>query len=86
MNTILIMIATAAIFFIGIQVGYKLKENKNATDTPKVQKIEEQMQNDKTNKEYNAEKEDAENNERLNKIMRNLDNFNGTKEGQVDID
>ena len=83
MNTILIMIATAAIFFIGIQVGCNLKENKKIINAPKIEEIK---KNIPFTEEYKEEKKSKEEFIKLNKIMRNLDNFNGTKEGQVDID
>ena len=86
MNTILIMIATTAIFFIGIQVGYNLKEGKKIIDSPEIQKEEEKKQSDMEPTEETTEQNNKEEIERLNKIMRNLENFNGTKEGQVNID
>lgn len=86
MNTILIMIATTAIFFIGIQVGYNLKEGKKIIDSPEIQKEEEKKQSDMESTEETTEQNNREEIERLNKIMRNLDNFNGTEEGQVNID
>lgn len=85
MNTILIMIATTAIFFIGIQVGYNLRTDKKTTNTPKNQKEEEKMPNNEINTEETTEQNNREEIERLNKIMKNLENFNGTEEGQVDI-
>lgn len=85
MNTILIMTATAAIFFIGIQVGYKLRTDKKITNTLKVQKVEEKMSNNEIDTEETTEQINKEEIERLNKIMKNLENFNGTEEGQVDI-
>lgn len=85
MNTILIMIATTAIFFIGIQVGYNLRIDKKTTNTPKIQNEEEKMPNNEINTEETTEQIKNEEIERLNKIMKNLENFNGTDEGQVDI-
>ena len=82
MNTILIMIATTAIFFIGIQVGYKLKDDKKIINPPKIEEIK---KNIPLTKEYKEDKKNREEIERLNKIMKNLENFNGTEEGQVDI-
>lgn len=86
MNTVLIMIATTAIFFIGIQVGYNLKEGKKIIDSPEIQKEEEKKQSDMESTEETTEQNNREEIERLNKIMSNLDNFNGTGEGQVDVD
>ena len=83
MNIILIMIASTAIFFIGIQVGYNLKEKTKIIDRPKIEDIK---KNIPFAKEYKEDKENKEEITRLNKIMSNLDNFNGTKEGQVDVD
>ena len=83
MNTILIMIATTAIFFIGIQVGYKLKDDKKIINPPKIEEIK---KNIPLTKEYKEDKKNREEIERLNKIMKNLENFNGTEEGQVNID
>lgn len=83
MNTILIMIATTAIFFIGIQVGYKLKDDKKIINSPKIEEIK---KNIPLTKEYKEDKKNKEEIIRLNKIMSNLDNFNGTGEGQVDVD
>ena len=83
MNTILIMIATTAIFFIGIQVGSNLKENKKIINPPKIEEIK---KNIPLTKEYKEDKKNKEEIIRLNKIMSNLDNFNGTGEGQVDVD
>lgn len=83
MNTILIMIATTAIFFIGIQVGYKLKDDKKIINPPKIEEIK---KNIPFTEEYKEEKKSKEDIIKLNKIMSNIDNFNGTKEGQVDID
>lgn len=82
MDTILIMIATTAIFFMGIQVGYNLRgDNKNI---PKVQQ-EEKIPNNDIDTEETTEQIKKEEIERLNKIMKNLENFNGSEEGQVDI-
>ena len=83
MNTILIMIASTAIFFIGIQDGYNIKEKTKIIDRPKIEDIK---KNILFTKEYKEDKENKEEITRLNKIMSNLDNFNGTKEGQVDVD
>lgn len=83
MNTILIMIATTAIFFIGIQVGSNLKENKKIINPPKIEEIK---KNIPLTKEYKEDKKNKEEIIRLNKIMNNIDNFNGKKEGQVDVD
>lgn len=83
MNTILIMIATTAIFFIGIQVGYNLREGKKIINQPKIEEIK---KNIPITKEYKEEKKNKEEIIRLNKIMNNIDNFNGKKEGQVDVD
>ena len=85
MDTILVMIATTAIFFIGIKVGYKLKEDKKIIDSPEVQKEEENKQSNIASTEETTEQNNREEIERLNKIMKNLENFNGTEEGQVDI-
>ncbi len=85
MNIILIMIATAAIFFIGIRVGYNmgLKEYKTFSTGPKIQKLKRTIP---FTKEYKEEQKEKEEIIRLNKIMNNIDNFNGKKEGQVDVD
>ena len=83
MNTILIMIATTAIFFIGIQVGCNLKENKKIINVPKIEEIK---KNIPFTEEYREEKKSKEDIIKLNKIMSNIDNFNGTEEGQVDVD
>ena len=83
MNTILIMIASTAIFFIGIQVGYNLKEKTKIIDRPKIEDIK---KNIPFTKEYKEDKENKEEITRLNKIMSNLDNYNGTKEEKVDVD
>ena len=85
MNIILIMIATAAIFFIGIKVGYSmgLQEYKTFSTETKIQKLKRTIP---YTKEYKEEQKDKEEIIRLNKIMNNIDNFNGKKEGQVDVD
>ena len=83
MNTILIMIATTAIFFIGIQVGCNLKEDKKIINMPKIEEIK---KNIPFTDEYKQEQKEKEEIIRLNKIMNNIDNFNGKKEGQVNID
>ena len=83
MNTILIMIATTAIFFIGIQVGHKLREGEKIVNPPKIEEIK---KNIPLTKEYKEEKKNKEEIIKLNKIMNNIDNFNGKKEGQVDVD
>ena len=54
MNTILIMIASTAIFFIGIQVGYNLKEKTKIIDRPKIEDIK---KNILFTKEYKEDKE-----------------------------
>lgn len=82
MNTILIMIATTAIFFIGIQVGYNLREKAKIINQTKTEEIKENT----SIREDDVDKGRKEEIIRLNKIMSNLDNFNGTKDGQVDID
>lgn len=88
MNTILIMIATTAIFFIGIVVGYNLKENKKIINIPKKNNIKKIISSTEENKKEDDEKELENQKEiiRLNKIMSNVDNYNGRKEGQVEID
>lgn len=83
MNTILIMIATTAIFFIGIQVGCNIKENKKIINAPKIEEIK---KNIAFTEEYKEKKKSKEDVIRLNKIMSNLNNFDGTEEGQVDVD
>ena len=83
MNTILIMIATTAIFFIGIQVGCNLKEDRKIINMPKIEEIK---KNIPFTDEYKQNQKDKEEMIRLNKIMCNIDNFNGKKDGQVNID
>ena len=55
MDTILTMIATAAIFFIGIQVGHNMKEDQKPITIPKVKEIK---KNIPFTKEHNAEQND----------------------------
>lgn len=83
MNTILIMIASTAIFFIGIQVGHNMKEDQKPITIPKVKEIK---KNIPFTKEHKAEQKDKEEITRLNTILNNIDNFNGKKEGQVEVE
>lgn len=83
MNTILIMIVTTAIFFIGIQVGRNLKKDEKTINMPKIEEIK---RNIPFTEEYKQNQKERENIIKLNKIMNNVDNFNGKKEGQVYID
>ena len=77
MDTILTMIATAAIFFIGIQVGHNMKEDQKPITIPKVKEIKKNIPFTKEHKEEIT---------RLNTILNNIDNFNGKKEGQVEVE
>lgn len=86
MNTILIMIATTAIFFIGIKTGYNLNENKQKKKEIKTVNKKEISQADRDKEIENSEEKTQEQIMRLNKIMTNIDNFNGKIDGQVDID
>lgn len=83
MNIILIMLATIAIFLMGLKIGYNLQIKSESKIVPKIEDIK---KNIPFTREYEQNKVDKEKAIKLNKIMNNVDNFNGTKEGQVEID
>ena len=67
---------------IGFYTGYKLPNEKKKKETHiqnPINTIKEKMQNKKENKKINEQLEE------LNKIYQNIENYNGSSEGQEEV-
>ena len=82
-QTILVMIATTAIFYFGFLLGYKVANKEEITQEIKVKSIKEKIPFTKANKELKEEidKEEAKIN-RLNTLLHNINVYQGDDEGQ----
>lgn len=81
-ETILTMATTTVVFLIGINVGYKFRSNEKPVCLPKMKEIKKMIP---ITKEYQKEQHNQEEIERLNIIMRNLENYDGTSNGQMEV-
>lgn len=87
---VLIMATTAVVFLIGINVGYRLRKDEKPVVIPKIEEIKKSIpitkaykEEKKTNEEET--KRNQEKIERLNKIMTNIEIYDGTSNGQVEV-
>lgn len=91
---VLIMAATTAVFLIGINVGYRLRKDEKPVAVPKIEEIkksipitksykEEEKKDEKTIHEQETKNEEAI--ERWNKIMTNIERYDGTGNGQMEV-
>lgn len=87
---VLIMATTTVVFLIGINVGYRLRKDEKPVAIPKIEEIKKSIpitkaykEEKKTNEEET--KRNQEKIERLNKIMTNIEIYDGTSNGQVEV-
>ena len=87
---VLIMATTTVVFLIGINVGYRLRKDEKPVVIPKIEEIKKSIpitkaykEEKKTNEEET--KRNQEKIERLNKIMTNIEIYDGTCNGQVEV-
>lgn len=87
---VLIMATTTVVFLIGINVGYRLRKDEKPVVIPKIEEIKKSIpitkaykEEKKTNEEET--KRNQEKIERLNKIMTNIEIYDGTSNGQVEV-
>jgi len=79
MQIIVVMIATMAIFLLGILIGYRLGTGKKPIETPKFEEVKEKIKS----KEPKLTKKETKELENLNTIIKNIDAYEGTGKGQV---
>lgn len=88
-----IMATTTVVFLIGINVGYRLGKDEKPVVTPKIEKIVKSIPTTKPCKEEKKEEKEIneqeiknqETIERWNKIMTNIERFDGTENGQMEV-
>lgn len=81
MDYAILMLATGALcigcFFVGAKVGQKVSKGEEVT-LPTVNPFEVYQQ-------HRAKQESQEKQDRLDTIMRNIENYDGTSRGQEDV-
>ena len=91
---VLIMATTTVVFLIGINVGYRLRKDEKPVVTPKIEEIKKSIpitksckEEEKKDKKTIGEQEikNQETIERWNKIMTNIERFDGTDNGQMEV-
>lgn len=87
---VLIMATTTAVFLIGINVGYRLRKDEKPVVIPKIEEIKKSIPITKTYKEEKkANEEETERKqktiEKWNKIMTNIEIYDGTDNGQMEV-
>lgn len=81
---VLVMATTTVVFLIGINVGYRLRKDEKPVVTPKIEeKMSKSCKEEKTIHEQEAKNQETI--ERLNKIMTNLERYDGTSNGQMEV-
>lgn len=88
-----IMATTTVVFLIGINVGYRLRKDEKPVVTPKIEKIRKSIPKTKSCKEEKKEEntineqetKNQETIERWNKIMTNIERYDGTGNGQMEV-
>lgn len=93
LETIAIMATTMVVFLIGINAGYRLKKDEKPVELPKIEEIKKNIPFTQENKEFKEKNKEekkivAQNQEeinRLNKIERNLQIYDGTNNGQMEV-
>lgn len=87
---VLIMATTTVVFLIGINVGYRLRKDEKPVVIPKIEEIKKSIPITKAYKEEKkANEEETERKqktiEKWNKIMTNIEIYDGTSNGQVEV-
>lgn len=87
---VLIMATTTVVFLIGINVGYRLRKEEKPVVIPKIEEIKKSIPITKTYKEEKkANEEETERKqktiEKWNKIMTNIEIYDGTDNGQMEV-
>lgn len=87
---VLIMATTTVVFLTGINVGYRLRKEEKPVVIPKIEEIKKSIPITKTYKEEKkANKEETERKqktiEKWNKIMTNIEIYDGTDNGQMEV-
>ena len=87
---VLIMATTTVVFLIGINVGYRLRKDEKPVVIPKIEEIKKSIPITKTYKEEKkANEEETERKqktiEKWNKIMTNIEIYDGTDNGQMEV-
>ena len=81
METVLIMLVTGtlnvACFFVGAKVGQKVQKDETL-ELPEMNPM-------KLYREHREQEEIQKNQDRINIIMENIDNYDGTGLGQMDV-
>lgn len=86
LGTILIMATTTVVFLIGINVGYRLKNNEKPVEIPKIEEIKKSIPITKEYKENKETQRDVQEKiNRMSKIMQNVDRFDGSSNGQMEV-
>lgn len=81
---VLVMATTTVVFLIGINAGYRLRKDEKPVVTPKIEeKMSKSCKEEKTIHEQEAKNQETI--ERLNKIMTNLERYDGTSNGQMEV-
>lgn len=85
MDTVFIIIAIGALniacFFIGAKIGQNVIRGEKI-EAPNLNPIKAVCDN---NRHKSAEKEIKREQERINKILQNIDRYDGTEQGQKDV-
>ena len=79
---VLIMATTTVVFLIGINVGYRLRKDEKPIATPQIEEIKKSIPITKTYKEERANQQSIN---RINKIMTNIERYDGTGNGQMEV-
>lgn len=87
-ETVLIMATTTVVFLIGINIGYRLRKDEKVVIEPKIEETKKSTLTTKAYKEEKGHEQGAKKQEaieRLNKIMTNLERYDGTSNGQMEV-
>lgn len=86
---VLIMATTTVVFLIGINTGYRLRKDEKPVVIPKIEEIKKSIPITKAYKEekeiHKQETKNQKTIERWNKIMTNIEIFDGTDNGQMEV-
>ncbi len=86
---VLTMATTTVVFLIGINTGYRLKKDEKPVVVPKIEEIKKTIPITNEYKEekkiHKQETKNQETIERWNKIMTNIERFDGTENGQMEV-
>lgn len=78
-QTIVLMIATTAIFYFGFLLGYKVANKEEIGKGIKIEKIKEKIPFTEENEKVKEEKAKIH---KLNTLLQNINNYKGDDEGQ----